>query len=122
MNHPNHEPGACQICGKSYPRRDLFPAASIREPVVEVIREQYPQWASEGFICRTDLAVFRTRYIERMVASERGELTALEDEIVKSLREHEVLASNTEVTFEHGLTCRQVPITAALRCFATPGG
>jgi hypothetical protein len=72
-----------------------------------VIREQYPQWSSEGFICRPDLAVFRSRYIERMVASERGELTTLEDEVVKSLREHEVLTSNTEVTFERGLTAGQ---------------
>ena len=41
------------------------------------------------------MAVFRTRYIERMVASERGELTALDTEVVRSLREHEVLTSNT---------------------------
>jgi uncharacterized membrane protein len=107
MKRSNHEHGACQICGKSFPRRDLFPAASIREPVVEVIREQFPQWSSEGFICRPDLTVFRARYIERMVASERGELTALEDEVVRSLREHEVLTSNTEVTFERGLTLGQ---------------
>jgi uncharacterized membrane protein len=53
------------------------------------------------------LAVFRTRYIERMVASERGELTALEDEVVRSLREHEVLTSNTELEFERGLTLGQ---------------
>ena len=107
MKHSNHEHSTCQICGKSYPRRDLFPAASIREPVAEVIREQYPQWSSDGYICRPDLAVFRTRYIERMVASERGELTALEDEVVESLREHEVLTSNTEQAIERGLTVGQ---------------
>jgi uncharacterized membrane protein len=107
MKHSNHEHDTCQICGKTFSGRDLFPAASIREPVVEVIREQHPGWSSEGFICRPDLAVFRTRYIERMVASERGELTALEDEVVKSLREHEVLTSNTEVAFERGLTVGQ---------------
>jgi hypothetical protein len=95
------------LCGKFFPRRALFPAASIRDPVVEVIREQFPQWSSDGFICRPDLAVFRTRYIERMVASERGELTALEDEVVRSLREHEVLTSNTELEFERGLTLGQ---------------
>jgi uncharacterized membrane protein len=107
MKRPNHEHGTCQICGKVHPRSNLFPAASIREPVVEVIREQYPQWSSEGYICRPDLAVFRTRYIERMVASERGELTALDTEVVRSLREHEVLTSNTEQTFERGLTVGQ---------------
>jgi uncharacterized membrane protein len=107
MKRPNHEHGTCQICGKVHPRSNLFPAASIREPVAEVIREQYPQWSSEGYICRPDLAVFRTRYIERMVASERGELTALDTEVVRSLREHEVLTSNTEQTFERGLTVGQ---------------
>ena len=107
MKRPNQERGTCQICGKVFPRHDLFPAASIREPVVDVIREQFPQWSAEGFICRPDLAVFRTRYIERMVASERGEMTTLENEVVKSLREHEVLASNTEQSFERGLTIGQ---------------
>jgi uncharacterized membrane protein len=107
MKRPTQERGTCQICGKVYPRHDLFPAASIREPVVDVIREQYPQWSAEGFICRPDLAVFRTRHIERMVASERGEMTALENEVVRSLREHEVLTSNTEQTFERGLTVGQ---------------
>jgi uncharacterized membrane protein len=107
MKRPNQERATCQICGKAYPRRDLFPAAAIREPIVDVIREQYPQWSAEGFICRPDLAVFRTRHIERMVTSERGELTDLESEVVKSLREHEVLASNTEQTIERGLTVGQ---------------
>ncbi|MBI1423748.1 MAG: DUF1003 domain-containing protein [Gammaproteobacteria bacterium] len=107
MKRANQQRDICQICGKAFPHRNLFPAMAIREPIVDLIREQYPQWSSEGFICRSDLAVFRTKYIERMIASERGEMTALENEVVRSLREHEVLASNTEQQFERGLTLGQ---------------
>ncbi|MGB7932501.1 MAG: DUF1003 domain-containing protein [Gammaproteobacteria bacterium] len=42
-----------------------------------------------------------------MISSERGELTALDAEVVKSLRGYEVLTSNTEQTFERGLTVGQ---------------
>jgi uncharacterized membrane protein len=107
MKRPFQVRSSCQICGMTYPRHDLFPAASIREPVAELIREQYPSWSTEGFICRPDLAVFRARYIEGMIASERGELTSLESEVVRSLREHELLTSNTEQVFKRGLTLGQ---------------
>jgi len=52
-------------------------------------------------------ATRRTRHIEGVIASERGELTDIENEVVNSLREHDVLASNTEQTFERGLTVGQ---------------
>jgi uncharacterized membrane protein len=107
MKRPIHTRHSCQICGKFFTQHDLFPAASVREPLADVIREQYPQWSTEGFICRPDLTTFRARYIERMVASERGEMTTLESEVVRSLREHEMLASNTEETIERGLTLGQ---------------
>ena len=107
MKHPVQERASCQICGKTYPQRDVFPAASIREAIAELIREQHPEWSNDGFICRADLAVFRARYIERMIASERGELTTLEAEVVRSLREHELLAKDTEETFERALTLGQ---------------
>ncbi len=107
MKHPSQDHRTCQICGKTYPRRDVFPAASIRENIAELIREQFPQWSTEGFICRPDLTVFRSRYIEAMIASERGDLTTLESAVVRSLREHEVLASDTEQTFARGLTIGQ---------------
>ena len=107
MKRPNQSHNICQICGKHFAQHNLFPAAAVREPIAVLIRAEYPQWSTEGFICREDLAVFRTRHITDMVASERGELTTLEDEVVKSLREHEVLASDTEQTFERGLTLGQ---------------
>ncbi len=107
MKRPTQERYTCQICGKTFPRRSLFPAAAVREPVADLIRAQHPQWSTDGFICAADLAVFRTRHIEEMIASERGELTDIENEVVSSLREHEVLASNTEQSFERGLTVGQ---------------
>jgi uncharacterized membrane protein len=107
MKHPVYKQAVCQICGKASPRHDLFPASSVREALTELIREQYPGWSAEGFICRADLSIFRSRYVEKMVLSERGEITALEDEVVQSLREHEMLASNTENTIERGLTLGQ---------------
>ena len=107
MSRASQERQTCQICGKPFPRRSLFPAAAVREPVAELIRAQYPDWNSEGFICRPDLAMFRTRHIQDMISSERGELSTLEDEVVNSLREHEILASNTEQVFERELTFGQ---------------
>ena len=81
MKHPNHQHGTCQICGESNPRR-----------------EQFPRWSSEGFSYRPDLTVYRSCYFECMVASESGELTALENEVVSMVLETAHVRQITDAT------------------------
>jgi len=65
---------------------------------------RFSQWSAEGFICRDDLNRFRTRYVEGVLASEKGELSDLETEVVRSLREQELLSTNVNERFESDLT------------------
>jgi len=89
----------CSVCGRHYPRRELVPAAIVREPVAQAIRAEHPAWPGTGWICRTDLGRYRNAHVQSLLESERGELTSLEREVMESLSEHEVLASNTEDSF-----------------------
>ena len=72
--------------------------------MVETIRKQHPDWSSTGFICLADLNHFRSAYVEDVLQEEKGELTALEQEVVQSLREHELLSTNINLEFERDLT------------------
>jgi len=94
----------CGICGRSFPRRQIVSAAIIRDAVTEEVRRDHPDWPTDGFICLEDLTKYRGRHVRALLESERGELTALEHEVVDRLREHELLSSNVDLQFEREWT------------------
>ena len=98
------ERSTCSICGRTFPHRQLLSGEIVRPAVADLIRADHPGWSSESFICREDLAVYRGRYVHTLLESERGELTALEQEVVDSLREHELLSADVDVEFEREWT------------------
>ena len=88
--------GICSICGKTFVDRDLFPRQAMRETVVQMILQDHPDLPAEARICRPDLGRYRAKYVHSILESEKGELTSLEQEVVKSLENHELLAKNFE--------------------------
>ena len=94
----------CVICGKEKPAKDTLRLDVVRPNLLEKIREAHPDLPAEGFICIDDLDHFRSAYVGELLRSERGELTNLEQEVVRSLAEHEMVAENTEAEFEVPLT------------------
>jgi len=96
----------CQICGNTRAAQ-LRPAALVRTPVTELIRSETGHFDPDGWICVDDLAKFRHRYIRELLEAERGELTGMEEEVLNSLREHEIIARNPEKEFDAKLTLGQ---------------
>ena len=94
----------CQICGKGGRKTVLLPGEMVRGGVTEQINKLHPGWIPEGYICIDDLNRFRAQYIESLLETEKGELTSLEKEVLESLRENEVLASDVNKEFERDLT------------------
>ena len=104
MSRHRTEKRVCEVCGKEFPSAEVMPAAMVRSPVVELMRQEYPQWSGDGFICFGDLNHYRTLYVEHVLASERGELSDLETEVVRSLREQELVTANVNEQFEGDLS------------------
>lgn len=90
----------CAVCGQSFSARSVISGELVRAEIGAEIRKTVPDWSSDKFICRADLAQVRGKYVHALLESERGELSSLEHEVVRSLREHELLASNVEAQFE----------------------
>ena len=93
----------CNICGKTKARSMMMPAALVRSALAEQIKTSNPDWKPEGYICLSDLNRFRMNYIQNVLESEKGELTALDHEVLESLRRHETLSSNVDAEFEKEL-------------------
>jgi len=90
----------CNICGKTKARTRMMPAALVRNAVAEQIKISNPDWKPEGYICLSDLNQFRMKYIQSLLESEKGELTALDHEVLESLQRHETLSSNVDAEFD----------------------
>ncbi|MGD8353736.1 MAG: DUF1003 domain-containing protein [Pseudomonadota bacterium] len=104
MSAKNQQEVICQICRMKIPLAQTIPASLVRAPIAGIIRREHRDWSLEGYICLTDLNRFRSRYIEEVVEAEKGELSSLEKQVVKSIKEQEVLSSNLNVEFDRRQT------------------
>ena len=94
----------CEICKRSKSAHDGMIAELIRPSLLEFIKKRLPDWDGKGFICLDDLGKFRKEYVKDVLEDELGELSALDQEVIESLQQHEILASNIAEQFERKLT------------------
>lgn len=83
----------CNVCGKT--TRSLMQGNIVRTSISELIRTDYPNWSDDCYICLDDLNIYRSRYVEKVLEIERGELTELETDVIRSLKEQELISANT---------------------------
>jgi uncharacterized membrane protein len=77
-----------------------MPDVMVQDTISALIHRDHPEWSSDSFICRSDLARYRTEYVKSLLESERGEISSLETEVLESLRQHELLSMNVDVESE----------------------
>src|SRR5213076_968452 len=94
----------CQICKKHKSPHGGMLAELIRPSLLEFIKKRLPNWDGKGFICLEDLGKFRKEYVKDVLEDELGELSTLDNEVIESLQQHEILASNIAEQFETKLT------------------
>jgi uncharacterized membrane protein len=97
-------PLVCQICKKPKSPNSGMIAELIRPSLLEFIKKRLPDLDSKGFICLDDLGEFRKDYIKEVLEDEIGELSALDQEVIESLEQHEILSSDISKQFERKLT------------------
>src|SRR5216110_1477189 len=97
-------PLVCQVCKKPRSPHNGMIAELIRPSLLEFIKKRLPDLDSKGFICLDDLGEFRKDYIKEVLEDEIGELSALDNEVIESLQQHEILSSDISKQFEKKLT------------------
>jgi uncharacterized membrane protein len=96
----------CQICGKKN-HSILKSAILVRPEIIELIRKEKPDFSERGWICMEDLDRFLQLYVRSLIIEEKGELTAIEEEVIKSIREQELLSDNIDAQYQDSLTIGQ---------------
>ena len=90
----------CQICQRQLRATEGTFAALVRPSLTEFIRRRVPSWDAAGFVCSDDLGKFRRDYVKEVLEAELGELSAIDDEVVASLEQHEIISENIGHEFE----------------------
>ena len=99
MNESRSKAVACPLCGRSVASHTAVSGDMVHGGVLERIRADRPDWSPPMPICAPCLRKYRAGYVQHVIEEDRGELSAIEGEVVTSLREHEILARNVETQF-----------------------
>lgn len=90
----------CQVCKEQKKMSEVLSAEIVREPIVEKIMATHPDWSSQGFICIADLNRYRAEYVKDVIKADKGELSVLEEQVIVSLKEQELLSQNINVEYD----------------------
>ena len=104
MNDAKKAKHICAICNKEIPESQLVEGELVRPQIADQIRQTHPEWTEDCDICRPCLTTFRQAYVQSLLESDKGEITSLEQEVLDSMREHEIIASNIEEELEEQWT------------------
>ena len=104
MTETEDSSAVCQICNRTKPSNSGTLGEVVRPSLSEFIKRRHPAWDEKGFICFEDLGICRRDYVKEVLQDEIGELSALDHEVIESLQQHEILASNIAEQFETKLT------------------
>lgn len=93
----HHTPtGVCHITQKQLPLRLLVLGSSIRKNIYDMIKADHPDFDERSYITLEQLGVYRRRYLEQLLLREMGELTTVEQEVIKSISEQDLVTTNIE--------------------------
>ena len=97
-------PVPCGLCNKPMKVHETVPAELIRPGVMDAIRKEHPDWEASGYVCLVDLNKFRGKFVQEVLEDERGQLSQLEEQVVKSLEEQEAISQNINDEFDKDTT------------------
>jgi uncharacterized membrane protein len=97
-------PIPCGLCGRPKPTRDLVAGHLLHPPLADLAHEVRPGWTPDDPVCASCLHDLRARYVEKVIASERGDISELEADVVSSLRKQELLTRDVDAELDRGLT------------------
>jgi uncharacterized membrane protein len=103
QHHPT-QATTCQVCGETKARHHSVAAALVQPNVEALIKKRKPDWSADGFICGVCLNRFRTEYVREEMEHERGELSAIEHEVLETLHKNETVVEDLNREFDQSLS------------------
>jgi uncharacterized membrane protein len=90
----------CPLCNMPRSPADMVPGVLVRNAVLELIRNEHPEWTPESSLCLTDLHHYRLANLQGLLEEQRGELSEMDREVVESIHRNELIAENVALSME----------------------
>jgi uncharacterized membrane protein len=107
MKNNRKKTALCQITHREYPMEELVPASLVSQASLDLVKEQHPDWDPNGYISIVELNRLRHEHVQRMLEKEKGEMTHLEREVLKSIKNAQILSRNVEKDIQERYTFGQ---------------
>ncbi len=79
----------------------------IREGIFKLIQSLYPDFDKEKYISIEELNKFRRLYLSKLMEQERGELAAIDRDVMDAIKNNSILSENIQDEIESELTLGQ---------------
>lgn len=80
------------ISHNEFPESEKVHAKIIRKSIFDLIQKDHNEFTRNSLMSVSELNVYRQKYIAEYLMNEVGELTAMEDDVLKTLQNHEILS------------------------------
>jgi uncharacterized membrane protein len=104
MNGAKEKTITCPVCQKSRPSHEAIFGELIQPVIVDLIRQNAPNWDGSAPICFSCLNSLRADNIQKIIHSQKGGITDLEKEVTETLRKQELLSSDLNAAFDKNLS------------------
>jgi uncharacterized membrane protein len=84
------------ISGISFNENEKIYGRAIHDPILGLIKKEYPNFNAEDCISINELNVYRQKYISNYLSTEIGALSAMEKNVISSLKEDKSIVSIVE--------------------------
>jgi len=100
MAEHSHGMQVCQVCTEPRPAKHSVPGSVVRPNLEELIIIRNPDWSPAGFICVPCLNDVRNEYIRSQIEKERGEISAIEQDVLQSMQAGESVVEDMNREFD----------------------
>lgn len=83
------------VSGKEFPVHEKVAAKSVRKPLIEMIKDEHPQFNESCHLTVGELNYYRQRYISEFLSKELGEISQLEERVLTAMKNETLVADNT---------------------------
>ncbi|WP_312188590.1 DUF1003 domain-containing protein [Sphingobacterium sp.] len=84
------------ISGKQFPLEQRISGASIRQPILKLVKKEYPNFANDKYIAASELMKFKEAYIIEFLKDESGQLSQLDQQVIDSFKENRVISASLD--------------------------
>lgn len=88
------------ISNNEFPKSEMITGKAIRVTILNLIKSEHPKFTKQSLISISELNHYRQKYLENYLLKEASELTSLEENVLESIRDQEIISAKQLVENE----------------------